>query len=97
MNEFQCDNYLASVDPNEAGYVQSKNFLRQWYLHGPFPMLPEIRAAAEQDAADVRPAHQSGKTVRSLTGPARRERYREQRDGAWTRCPPTGASRGVRG
>ena len=47
MNEFQCENFLTPVDPNEAGYVQSKNFLRQWYVHGPFPMAPETRAAAE--------------------------------------------------
>ncbi|MAE66129.1 MAG: hypothetical protein CMJ18_17805 [Phycisphaeraceae bacterium] len=52
MNEFQCENFLAPVDPNEAGYVQSKNFLRQWYLHGPFPMSPETRAAAEHDRWD---------------------------------------------
>ena len=52
MNEFQCENFLAPVDPNEAGYVQSKNFLRQWYLHGPFPMPPEVRAAAEDGRWD---------------------------------------------
>ncbi len=47
MNEFNCENFLAPVDPNEAGHLQSKNFFRQWYMHGPFPMAPEIRAAAE--------------------------------------------------
>ena len=54
MNEFQCENFLSPVAPNESGYVQSKNFLRQWYLHGPFLMIPETRAAAEAgDWADV--------------------------------------------
>ncbi|MAE66130.1 MAG: hypothetical protein CMJ18_17810 [Phycisphaeraceae bacterium] len=52
MNEFQCENFLAPADPNEAGYVQSKHFLRQWYLHGPFQMSPEVRAAAEQGRWD---------------------------------------------
>ena len=52
MNELQCENFLAPADPNEAGYVQSKHFLRQWYLHGPFPMSPEVRAAAEQGRWD---------------------------------------------
>ena len=47
MNELKCENYLAPVDPNERGFVQSRNFLRQWYLHGPFVMSPETRAAAE--------------------------------------------------
>ena len=47
MNEFLCENFLSRADPNEAGYVQSKNFLRQWYLHGPLVMAPEVRAAAE--------------------------------------------------
>jgi hypothetical protein len=42
------------VDPNESGYVQSKNFLRQWYLHGPLPMAAKTRAAAQAgDWADV--------------------------------------------
>jgi len=47
LNEFNCENFLAPVDPNEAGHLQWKNFFRQWYLHGPFPMAPETRAAAE--------------------------------------------------
>jgi len=47
MNEFKCENFLSHVDPNASGYVQSKNFLRQWYVHGPFPMEPGTRAAAE--------------------------------------------------
>ena len=54
MNEFQCENFLSPVDPNESGYVQSKNFLRQWYLHGPLPMSAKTRAAAQAgDWADV--------------------------------------------
>ena len=47
MNEWQCENFLAPVDANAAGYVQSRNFLRQWMLHGPVPMSAETRRAAE--------------------------------------------------
>ena len=47
MNEFLCENFLSPVNPNESGYVQSKNFLRQWYLHGPFPMDADTRSAAQ--------------------------------------------------
>ena len=47
MNEFLCENFLAPADRNETGYVQSKNFLRQWYIHGPFKMGKKTRAAAE--------------------------------------------------
>ena len=53
MNEFLCENFLSSGDPNESGYVQSKNFLRQWYVHGPFPMAPGTRAAAESGDWDT--------------------------------------------
>jgi len=57
LTEFQCENFLSPADPNESGHVQWKNFLRQWYLHGPFPMAPEVRAAAEagrwDDVLDV--------------------------------------------
>ena len=45
-NRFLCENFLVANDPNED-YRQWKNFLRQWYLHGPFAMTPEVRSAAE--------------------------------------------------
>ena len=47
MHEFQCENFLAPVDQNASGYVQSYNFLRQWTLHGPVPMSAATRRAAE--------------------------------------------------
>ena len=53
MNEFLCENFLSFGDPNESGFVQSKNFLRQWYVHGPFPMAPGTRAAAEAGNWDI--------------------------------------------
>ncbi len=46
-HDYKCENYLVSCDPNQSGYRQWKNFLRQWYIHGPFPMSEEIRAAAQ--------------------------------------------------
>ena len=46
-HDFSCENFLVPCDPNEAGYRKSRNFLRQWYLHGPFIMADEVRAAAQ--------------------------------------------------
>ena len=47
MNEFKCENFLAPVDVNTSGHIQSNNFLRQWMVHGPVPMSTETRQAAE--------------------------------------------------
>ena len=46
-HEFACENFLAACDGNEAGYRKWTNFLRQWYVHGPFVMDAATRAAAE--------------------------------------------------
>ena len=47
MNEFKCENFLAPVDVNTSGHIQSNNFLRQWMVHGPVPMSTATRRAAE--------------------------------------------------
>ena len=47
MNELNCENFLVECDPNQAGFRQWRNFLRQWYLHGPLVMSSDVRAAAE--------------------------------------------------
>ena len=46
-HDFYCENFLVPCDPNQRGNRQWKNFLRQWYLHGPFPMTLEIRQKAK--------------------------------------------------
>lgn len=87
MNEFKCENFLAPVDPNSAGYVQSYNFLRQWTLHGPVPMAAETRRAAEAgqwnkvihtealaDEANLKPNVQPVEDPRDMVA-----------DGAWMR------------
>ena len=100
MNEFQCENFLAPVDPNEAGYVQSKHFLRQWTLHGPFPMAPEVRAAAEQgrfdevldveavpDEANLKPNVQPVSDPRDMVGQGAWMRWETWLLGTHWRCP----------
>ena len=35
--KYNCENFLVSCHPHNDGYRQWRNFLRQWYIHGPFP------------------------------------------------------------
>ena len=86
-HEYACENFLVPCDPNEAGYRKWTNFLRQWYVHGPFMMADDVRTAAQAgqweqvlesevvtDEANLRP------NVKAITDP------REMVDkGVWMR------------
>ena len=52
MHNFACENFLVPCDPNQAGFRQWRNYLRQWYLHGPVSWPEKVRTLAQEGKWD---------------------------------------------